>query len=212
VLTTLTGQEANFLSGGEFAVPVPGDGFNSTTIEYKEFGVMLRFLPIILDSGRINLTLNVEVSQLVPSTGVILPTGSNTFFPVKDIASRRASSTVELGDGQTIGIAGLINADMRSAVEDFPGIGNVPVLGPLFRSAEFRNNETELMIMVTPHLASPIAPEDIVLPTDAYVEPSDVDFYLLGRLEGKRKKEGGSKDIGGVDTSFGHSLSSEEKE
>jgi pilus assembly protein CpaC len=211
VLTTQTGQEANFLSGGEFAVPVPGDDF-STTIEYKEFGVMLRFLPIILDSGHINLTLNVEVSQLVPSTGVILPSGSNTFFPVKDIASRRASSTVELGDGQTIGIAGLINADMRSAVEDFPGIGNVPVLGPLFRSAEFQNNETELMIMVTPHLASPIAPEDIVLPTDAYVEPSDVDFYLLGRLEGKRKDEGGSKDIGGVDTSFGHSLNSEEKE
>jgi len=212
VLTTLTGQEANFLSGGEFAIPVPGENL-STTIEYKDFGVMLRFLPIILDSGRINLTLNVEVSQIVPSSTQIAVVGSNQFFSVKDIATRRASSTVELGDGQTIGIAGLINSDMRSAVEDFPGIGNVPVLGPLFRSSAFQNNESELMIMVTPHLASPIAPEDIVLPTDAYVEPSDIDFYLLGRLEGKRKDEdGGTKDIGGVDASFGHSLSSEEEE
>lgn len=210
VLTTLTGSEAEFLSGGEFAIPVPGDDGN-TTIEYKEFGVGLRFMPVILDSGRINLTLNVEVSQLVPSTTVILPQGSNTFFAVKDITTRRASSAVELGDGQTIGIAGLINADMRSAVDELPGLGNLPVLGQLFRSSAFQNNESELLIMVTPHLASPIAPEDIVLPTDAYVEPTDTEFYLLGRLEGKRDDDGGSKDMGGVDTSFGHSLSSEKE-
>ncbi len=210
VLTTLTGSEAEFLSGGEFAIPVPGDDGN-TTIEYKEFGVGLRFLPVILDSERINLTLNVEVSQLIPSTTAVFPQGSNTFFTVPDLATRRASSSIELADGQTIGIAGLINADTRALAEDFPGLTNIPLLGHLFRSSEFRNNETELMIMVTPRLATPIAPEDIVLPTDAYVEPSDVDFYLLGRLEGRRK-DNGKENSGGVDESFGHSLSSGEEE
>ena len=114
---------------------------------------------------------------------------------------------MELGDGQTMGIAGLVNESLREVVSDFPGLGQVPVLGPLFRSQDFQKGESELVILVTPRLAKPLDPENIRLPTDRFVEPTDVEFYLLGRTEGKRKSTGGgSTDKGGTTTTFGHSL------
>jgi pilus assembly protein CpaC len=183
-LTTQTGQEAEFLSGGEFPVPVPR-GDDGVTIEFKEFGVGVRFLPVVLDSGRINLKLNISVSELVSGNTVgISVDGVSSTFLIPSLTKRSAISTVELGDGQTIGIAGLINENLREVVTKFPGLGSIPGIGALFRSQEFIKGETELLILVTPHLAKPIGRDEIQLPTDGFVEPSDAEWFGLGRLEG----------------------------
>lgn len=232
-LTALTGQEAEFISGGEFPIPVPDD--DGITIEFKEFGVGLKFIPVVLDSGRINLNLNVSVSELTSSSSVSLGTTENSGFFVPALTKRSARSTVELGDGQTIGIAGLISENMRDVVNKFPGLGDIPVLGHLFRSQEFEKGETELVILVTPTLAQPFNAGDIALPGDGFVEPSDVEFYLLGRThkvisraepEAMPAKEGETSDgavaqsypvegvtdpvlqsgAGGTESKFGHSI------
>jgi pilus assembly protein CpaC len=192
-LTTLTGQEASFLSGGEFPIPVP-QGNDSISIEFKEFGVGLKFLPIVLGSGAINLTINVTVSELTQANSVILD-ASDTLsrFVIPSLSKRSTSTTVELKDGQTIAIAGLINESLREAVNKFPGLGDLPILGYLFRSQAFQKGETELLIAVTPRLAKPIAPQDLRLPTDSFIEPNDSDFFIMGRMEGKKPA---SKDDG----------------
>jgi pilus assembly protein CpaC len=183
-VTTLNGQEAQFLSGGSFPIPVPEQN-GTIGIEYKDFGVKLIFQPLILDAGRINLKLNVSVSQLVDTNSLVVsPITSSKVFAVPALSERRALSTVELSDGQTIGIAGLMNENMNNAVTKFPGLGDIPVLGQLFRSSSFQKGQTELVIFVTPTLAKPIKPSDIRLPTDGQIDPSNVDFYLRGRMEG----------------------------
>lgn len=211
-LTTLNGQEAQFLSGGEFPVPVPqGGASNAITIEFKEFGVGVKFLPVILDSGRINLKLNVSVSELSQANNVaITPSATNTSFIIPSLTKRSAISTVELGDGQTIGIAGLISDNVREFVDKLPGLGDIPGLGALFRSQEYRSGQTELVIFVTPHLARPIAAEKVRLPTDGFVPPSDMEFYLMGRME--QAHTTGSNRVqssrGGPDGAhFGHDVS-----
>lgn len=187
-LTALTGQEAQFLSGGSFPIPVAdNDGIK---VDFKDFGVKLLFVPVILDDGRINLKLNISVSELLPTnTLVVSPITTsgqaNSVFAIPALSERRALSTVELMDGQTIGIAGLINESMRETVSKFPWLGDIPVLGQLFRSQAFQKGETELVILVTPKLAKPLKPSDIKLPTDSVVEPSDAEFYILGRMEGR---------------------------
>jgi pilus assembly protein CpaC len=184
-LTTLNGQEAEFLSGGEFPIPVPQGGSSSAiTIQFKEFGVGVKFLPVVLDSGRINLKLNVSVSELSQDNNVALTSsGTTSSFVIPSLSKRSAMSTVELGDGQTIGIAGLISDNVREFVDKLPGLGDIPGLGALFRSQEFLSGQTELVIFVTPHLAQPIAGDRLRLPTDSFVPPSDRDFYLMGRME-----------------------------
>jgi len=202
-LTTLTGEEATFLSGGEIAVPVPQCDFR-TTFEFKEFGVAVTFLPVVLGSGIINLKVDVTVSEITR-----LEPGS--LIPLQ-LGTRRATSSVELREGQTMGLAGLLNGNLREAVEKFPGLGSIPVLGALFRSQDFINQETELVITVTPHLARPMSPEDARYPTDNFVEPSDAAFYLLGRLEGRAS--GSRTDAapnvsavaGGAEGTFGHQV------
>jgi pilus assembly protein CpaC len=187
-LTTLTGQEAQFLSGGSFPIPVPEQN-GVIGITYKDFGVKLVFEPLVLDSGRINLKLNISVSQLVQANSlVVTPITSSGVFAVPALSERRASSVVELSDGQSIGIAGLMSEDMRNAVTKFPGLGDIPILGQLFRSSNFQKGQTELVILVTPKLAKPVQPSDIRLPTDSVIDPSNVDFYLLGRMEGSAPK------------------------
>ena len=210
-LTTLSGQEAQFLSGGEFPIPVP-QGVNGVTIEFKEFGVGLRFLPIVLGSGHINLKLSITVSELTDATNVLLRAQDTvSTFLVPSLAKRSASATVELLDGQTMGIAGLINEDLREVVNKFPGLGSIPVLGNLFRSQEFMKGETELVILVTPRLAKPLPRDQIRLPTDDFIEPNALDFYLMGRLEGRPSRRAApapstssTRDEGGVESSFGH--------
>jgi pilus assembly protein CpaC len=191
-VTTLNGQEAQFLSGGSFPIPVPEQN-GTIGVEYKDFGVKLIFQPLILETGRINLKLNVSVSQLVTTNSlVITPITSSSVFAVPALSERRALSTVELSDGQTIGIAGLMNENMNSAVTKFPGLGDIPVLGALFRSSNFQKGQTELVIFVTPTLAKPIRPEDAHLPTDYQIDPSNAEFYLRGRIEGVPPAAGAS--------------------
>ena len=185
-LTTLTGQEAEFLSGGRFPIPV-GNGLNGVTVEFEKFGVALKFLPVVLSDNRINLKVNVSVSELVDTGSLVLDTSGvsrPTFVPA--LRERSASATVELGDGQSMGLAGLIDDNLREVVTKFPGLGDIPILGTLFRSSQFQKGQTELVILVTPRLAKPIAPGTVTLPTDKFVEPTDAEFYWGGKIEGSR--------------------------
>ncbi len=212
-LTALSGQEAKFLAGGEFPIPVAQD--ESVGVQFKEFGIGLVFVPLVLDSGLVSLKVNVSVSELSnEGSTVIQVPGSNSFFPVPSLITRAANSSVEVPSGQTIAIAGLINERLREGASKFPGLGDVPVLGTLFRSQDYQKNQTELVIFVTPRLARPTQPELVRLPTDDFVEPDDVEFYLLGRLQGRKPGEatGSSRqgtlgpDQTGSEGLFGHDL------
>src|SRR5688572_20724442 len=184
-LTTLTGQEAEFLSGGQFPIPI-SNGLNGVTIEFKKFGVGLKFLPVVLADNRINLKVNVSVSELVDTASLVLETeGSSLRTFVPSLRERSASATVELGDGQSMGLAGLLDDNLRELVTKFPGLGDIPILGALFRSNQFQKGQTELVILVTPRLAKPVALGSIALPTDKFVEPSDAEFFWMGKIEGK---------------------------
>jgi pilus assembly protein CpaC len=210
-LTTLSGQEATFLSGGEFPIPVPQEGGN-TTIEFKEFGIGMNFVPVVLDSDNINLKVAVRVDELTSTSPVLLGVNNTQqLFVVPSLKSRRATSSLELRDGQTIAIAGLISDNLRENVQKFPGLGDVPVLGMLFTSEDYLKDQTELVIFVTPKLARPIAREQMKLPTDNFVEPSDLGFYLLGQMEGKQQDTdstvpAGTVEQGGLEGGFGHQM------
>ncbi len=187
-LTTESGQEAQFLSGGSFPIPVPEQN-GTIGIQYKDFGVKLGFLPVVLADGRINLKINVSVSQLTATNALtVSPITSSSVFAVPAITERRAESTVELADGQTIGIAGLTDDSLQSAARKFPGLGDLPIIGQLFRSQDFQEGKTELVILVTPRLAKPIPPGQARLPTDNVTAPSNVGFFLLGRMHGTPPK------------------------
>jgi pilus assembly protein CpaC len=198
-LTTLSGQEADFVSGGEFPIPVPQNN-NTVTIVFKQFGIAVKFLPVVLNSGHINLKLNVSVSELESGNTVQLALpGTTSSFLIPSLSERSASGVVELGDGQTIGLAGLLHETTRSLVTKFPGLGDVPVLGALFRSSSYQKGETELVILVTPRLARPLPSGRARMPTDQYTEPNDVDFYLRGLLEHTGPKTPGAFASGGTD-------------
>ncbi|TDX28405.1 pilus assembly protein CpaC [Modicisalibacter xianhensis] len=214
-LTTLTGQEAEFLAGGEFPIPVPS-GDDGVTIDYKDFGVGLSFLPVVLDSGVISLSVDVSVSDLSSQNALSLATsGASSQFFVPSLIKRSASSTLELSSGQTIAIAGMLNESLRENVSKFPGLGDLPVLGALFRSQEFVKEQTELVIFVTPRLATPISEEQVRLPTGSFVAPNDVEFYLLGRFNGNEQQTTRftptadplfNRRDGGTEGRFGHDL------
>jgi pilus assembly protein CpaC len=212
-LTTLTGEEAEFLAGGEFPIPVPqsGGATGSITVTFKEFGVGVKFLPVVLDSGRINMKMSVSVSELSNAASVVLGvSGTASTFLIPSLTKRSSAATVELADGQTIGIAGLLNDNLRENVEKFPGLGDLPLLGALFRSQEYQSGQTELVIFVTAHLAKPISPSQVRLPTESFVPPSDLEFYLMGKLEARKAPEAPARRTlasprGGTDRAqFGH--------
>lgn len=215
-LTTLSGQAATFISGGEFPVPVPQGGVTNgaITIVFKEFGIGLKFVPVVLDSGRINLNMHVSVSELSEDAAVIAKAGNtDTQFSIPSLTKREASSTLELADGQTMSIAGLISDKLRENVNKFPGLGDIPGLGALFRSSAFLNQQTELVIFVTPRLAKPTLAKNAQLPTDSFVPPDDVDFYILGRTESRKARNRWvSSDVssmgnkGGLDGEYGQQL------
>jgi pilus assembly protein CpaC len=186
-LTTLSGQEAKFLSGGEFPIPVQGN-LGQVSITYKDFGVALDFIPVVLANGRINLKLSVSVSDLVSTSSLgVTTTNTNSVLVIPSLSVRSASGTVELLDGQTIGLAGLLNDSLTQSINKFPGLGELPILGALFRSQNYQKGDTELVILVTPHLAKPLPKDKVMLPTDSFVEPNDLDFYLWGHMEGSAK-------------------------
>jgi pilus assembly protein CpaC len=173
-LTATSGETASFLAGGEFPVPVPQKG-DTITIQFKKFGVGLSFTPTILDDGRISLHVRPEVSQL-SSNGEVRING----FAVPALTTRRADTTVELGSGQSFAIAGLLQNNIAHDLRRFPGLGDLPILGPLFRSDGFRRNETELVIVATPYIVKPVSnPQMVSLPTDGLMAPNDAE--RLGR-------------------------------
>jgi pilus assembly protein CpaC len=198
-LITLSGQSANFLAGGEFPVPVP-QGLGTVGIEYKPFGVGLIFTPTVLSKDKIAIDVTPEVSELDFSTAVRVEG-----FVSPGISTRRASTKIELADGQSFAIAGLLRETVRADITKFPLLGDIPILGALFQSKSFQKSETELVIIVTPHLVKPLELAKQTLPTDFYVEPNDVEFYLQGAIEGK--SSGGSVPVHeGLDGEFGHSM------
>lgn len=178
-LVALSGQEASFLAGGEFPFPVP-QSFAVTTIKFKKFGVGLNFTPTIVTQDKISIRVSPEVSQL-DFTNAVQIQG----FLIPSITTRRAATTIELSDGQSFAIAGLLQDTVRQQISKFPFLGDLPILGPLFRSSQFQKNETELIIIVTPHLAKPVDMARQTLPTDSYVEPNDMEYYILGYREGR---------------------------
>jgi pilus assembly protein CpaC len=216
-LTTLSGQPATFISGGEFPVPVPQSGVTNggaITVIFKEFGIGLKFVPVVLDSGRINLNMNVSVSELSEDASVVARAGdTDTQFVIPSLTKREASSTLELADGQTMSIAGLISDKLRENVNKFPGLGDIPGLGALFRSSKFLDQQTELVIFVTPRLAKPVLAKNAQLPTDSFVSPDDVDFYILGRTESRKSRNrwvnNDAKPLGnkgGLDGEYGQQI------
>lgn len=177
-LTARSGETASFLSGGEFPIPIDNRD-NSVTVEFKQFGVSLDFTPTVLDDGRISLKVRPEVSELDQNSGIAI--GG---LKIPGLRVRRAETTVELGSGQSFAIAGLVQANSTNALRAFPGLGDIPVLGALFRSTRFQRQETELVIMVTPYLVRPVpSPQRLAVPTDAVDPATGFKSLLLGRID-----------------------------
>jgi pilus assembly protein CpaC len=231
-LIALSGETANFLAGGEFPVPVAqsdsvsvttgqnGDDGSAefqggaTTIEFKEFGVSLAFTPTVIGEDLVNLKVSPEVSSL--DFSVARRVGQAL---IPGLTTRRAKTTVELRDGQSFAIAGLLQNDFSDNIRSVPFLGDLPIIGALFRSTQYQKGETELVIVVTPHLVTPAAgPDQLALPTDNFVPPDELSLFLLGRTEGwtsgkpqaqPESKEGAiissaPQQTGGLDGNFGH--------
>ncbi|NDV20697.1 type II and III secretion system protein family protein [Pseudodesulfovibrio sp. JC047] len=177
-LTCVSGESAEFLVGGEVPIPMPGT-LGNVYIEYKPFGIGLKFVATVMSSGTINLQVNPEVSELDYSKSIAV-----SGYEIPTISTRRANTVVELGDGQSFVIAGLISDSLKENSSKLPGLGEVPILGNLFSSRDFSSNKTELVVLVTAHLAKPVDMASQTLPTDGFSEPSDSEFYILGLMEG----------------------------
>lgn len=188
-LVAMSGHEASFLAGGEFPVPVPqssGIGATTTTIEFKEFGVLLNFLPFIQDDDVIRLTVTPEVSNLDFAIGTTLVVGGDT---VPGLNTRRVSTTVEMRQGQTLAMAGLLQVDLAATTQRIPGLGDLPYIGPFFNNTTHERQEKELLVMVTPYLVSPMEHDEVpMLPGADIKDPTDCEFYFHNRLEGLTKK------------------------
>lgn len=176
-LVAISGQEAQFLAGGEYPIPVAAD--NSISIVYKPFGVNMSFTPTVVDEDLINLKINAEVSSIDTTVAVTLA-GADTF----GFKTRKTSTVVEMRDGQSFAIAGLLQDDFTDSAGQVPWLGDVPILGALFRSANFTRRQSELVIIVTPHLVTPVNGDSLTLPTDRVRIPSEGELFLLGKDAG----------------------------
>ncbi|MCH7938016.1 MAG: hypothetical protein IH994_13160, partial [Proteobacteria bacterium] len=182
-LITLSGHEAEFLAGGRFPIPVPqggAGGSTAITIQYEEFGARIRFLPVVLGGNRIRMTVSPEVSELDFTSAVNL-----SGFVVPGLTQRSATTTVELASGQTIVIAGLLRDEVRANSTKIPWLGDVPILGSLFRSVRYQRNQTELVVMVTPEIVAPLNPDQVPpVPGEDLVDPTDWELFGLALLQG----------------------------
>lgn len=185
-LTALSGQEARFLAGGEYPIPVASGTDGSISVEYKPFGVELNFTPVVVDGDIINLTLNAAVSSI--DTTTTLQSGG---FSINAFKRRETSTTVEMRDGESFAIAGLLQDDFRDLNGQVPWLGDIPILGALFRSSEYQRAQSELVIIVTPHLVTPTRGEALALPTDRVRLPTEKELFLFGDVSAKQKGAAG---------------------
>ena len=186
-IMAISGQEGSFLAGGKIFIPVAqnnGGGGNTITLEEKEFGVGVKFTPTVLAGGRINLKVAPEVSELNRDGVGITANGISGTAILPSFTSRKAATTVQLFDGQSFAIGGLIKNNTTTNIKALPILGEIPILGALFRSTDFQNDKTELIFIVTPHLVKPLAASEVTLPTDRHTDPSRTDLFLKGKMEG----------------------------
>jgi pilus assembly protein CpaC len=204
-LIALSGDSARFLAGGEFPVPVastPNGNFQTVTIEFKKFGVELAFVPTVLSRGVINLRIEPSVSELDFTNAVVI---AGTTIPALTV--RDARTTVELRDGQSFAIAGLLQTRNQQDVSQVPWIGSVPVLGALFRSSSYQQHETDLVIIVTPRLVAPAAPGQVLAsPLDSRLPANDVDFFLNGQMEVRKRYNDYVNSGGDIKGPYGHMI------
>jgi len=203
-LAALSGETASFLAGGEVPIPV-AESDGEISVEYKEFGVRLSFTPVVLGNGLINLTLEPEVSQIDLTT-----TFDTGLVELPSFSTRRASTTIELGDGQSFAIAGLLQRNNLRTQEQVPWVGDVPILGTLFRSASFQKDETDLVIIVTPRLSRPVASgRDLASPLESTVLTTEGEFFLYGKAEITREELRRRMRQRGIEGPFGHLVQSD---
>jgi pilus assembly protein CpaC len=207
-LIALSGDTAAFLAGGEFPVPVAQPGSVGAaaviTVQWKPFGVELTFVPTVFANGIINLRLAPSVSEL-DFTNTVVISGSS----IPSLTKREARTTIELRDGQSFAIAGLLQARNRRGISQLPWIGSVPVLGALFRSSAYQQEETDLVVIVTPHLVAPSVPgQRLATPLDNYLPTNDVDFFLMGDMEQKKKFRNYITSGGDIQGPYGHMIRS----
>jgi pilus assembly protein CpaC len=203
-LIAISGERAEFLAGGEYPIPVANQTYNGSpqvTVSYKEFGVKLAFTPTVLRNGTINLQLEPEVSQIDPTLSVAVGGGVS----VPGLSKRRARTNVELRDGQSFAIAGLLQTQSSRTVDQLPWLGSLPVLGALFRSPAFQDNETELVVIVTPSLVNPTKPGQVLAsPLDTTLPANDVDLFVNGKTEIARDTRTFVTSTGGAIGPHGH--------
>jgi pilus assembly protein CpaC len=211
-LVTMSGQEASFLAGGEFPYQTVSD--NDVSINFKEFGVGLKFTPIVGSDGMVTLRVSPSVSEITE----LVETSTG---PQPVLSTRKLNTTVRLRDGQTLVLAGLLQDDLREIVSKVPMLGDIPVLGTLFRSSSYQEKKTDLLVAVTPHIIKPVREGEISYPGEFVKPPNRLEFYLEGRLEGRRTAEdpslisqhsfttGTAIDGGGMEGDFGHTESSQ---
>jgi pilus assembly protein CpaC len=181
-LTVVSGEAGQYLVGGEFPVPVGQDNTGKVTLDYKKYGVGLGYSPVVLSKGRISLKLTAEVSELSSNGAFTLTSSSAPSLVIPGLSVRRVSTTVELPSGQSLMIAGLLQSNAKQTLDSFPGVMNLPILGALFRSRDYVNSETELVVIITPYLVKPVNPNQLQTPADGLVLASDLETTLLGRL------------------------------
>jgi pilus assembly protein CpaC len=188
-LTAVSGETAKFLAGGEFPVPVSRDRDGNITVEFKQFGVSLSFTPVVLGPGRISLQLSSEVSELSNTGAFTLSGGTTTGLSIPALNVRRTGTTVELPSGGSFAVAGLMQHNTKQVIDGFPGVKDLPVLGALFRSRDFADDQTELVVLVSAYLVEPTSEAALAAPTDGFVAPTDPETLLLGRLNAVYKKK-----------------------
>ncbi|HSZ11678.1 MAG TPA: type II and III secretion system protein family protein [Rhizomicrobium sp.] len=214
-LTAVSGETAKFLAGGEFPVPTSRDQLGNVVVEFKQFGVGLSFTPVVLSENRIPLQISTEVSELTnegaflqgTSTITDSTTGTSTTvqgLTVPALAVRRAETTVELPSGGSFAIAGLLQHTTKQDLDRFPGLGQMPVLGALFRSRDFQNNETELVVIASAYLVNPTHESKLAAPTDGFVPAADADTIFLGRLNTVYKNNPGTMKAASADGQPGY--------
>lgn len=193
-LVALSGQEANFLAGGEFPIPVAQErsesangSFSEITVQFKPFGIELNFTPRVVDEDVINLELSAAVSAIDPTNSF-----TNGSLSIPAFVRREASTTIEMRDGESFAIAGLLQDDFRDLNSQVPWLGDIPVLGALFRSADYERDQSELVIIITAHLVTPTRGEALALPTDRVRPPTEADLFLRGRVASEDRPTSGA--------------------